>query len=375
MTSPVLILQALCQPESVSTLSLKEWDVLIRQGRRANLLARLTVELQRHDLLDQVPAAPRQHLQSALRMVERQDIALRWEITCLERELQEANTPFILLKGAAYVMAGLPAARGRTFSDVDIMVPKAAIGRVESELMLHGWQGTHHSTYDQRYYRRWMHELPPMRHIRRGTSIDVHHAILPETARIKVNTPELIKSAIPLPGRPNVCILQPTDMVLHSATHLFHEGHFDNGLRDLFDLDSLLRHFGDTPGFWSSLAPRAEVLGLSRPLFYALRYTTRLLHTPVPQSVLEAVAIRGKPSRYVLGLMDRCYEQAFRPHHSSCDMPVAPYARLALYVRSHWIRMPWPRLVAHLTRKALTPPKKPEKEDVPAFARESDDTP
>lgn len=374
MTPPVLILQALRQPASVTTLSLKQWDILIRQGRRANLLARLTVELKRHNLLEQVPAAPRQHLQSALRMVERQDIALRWEITCLERELQEANTPFILLKGAAYVMAGLPAARGRTFSDVDIMVPKATIGRIESELMLHGWQGTHHSAYDQRYYRRWMHELPPMRHIRRGTSIDVHHAILPETARIKVNTPELIKSAIPLPGRLNVCILQPTDMVLHSATHLFHEGHFDNGLRDLFDLDSLLRHFGDTPGFWSSLAPRAEELGLSRPLFYALRYTTQLLHTPVPQSVLEA-ASRGKPSRYVLGLMDRCYEQAFRPHHSSCEMAAAPYARLALYVRSHWIRMPWPRLVAHLLRKALTPPKKPEKEDIPAFARDGDDTP
>ena len=42
---------------------------------------------------------------------------------------------------------------------------------------------THHSAYDQRYYREWMHELPPLLHVRRQTALDVHHAIAPETAR------------------------------------------------------------------------------------------------------------------------------------------------------------------------------------------------
>jgi hypothetical protein len=32
-------------------------------------------------------------------------------------------------------------------------------------------------------------------------------------------------------------------MVLHSATHLFYDGELNHGLRDLVDLDDLLRHF------------------------------------------------------------------------------------------------------------------------------------
>jgi hypothetical protein len=34
--------------------------------------------------------------------------------------------------------------------------------------MLAGWAATHHDAYDQRYYRQWMHELPPMQPYARG---------------------------------------------------------------------------------------------------------------------------------------------------------------------------------------------------------------
>ena len=52
-------------------------------------------------------------------------------------------------------------------------------GAAEAALMLDGWASGHRSAYDQRYYRTWMHELPPMQHIQRGTVLDVHHAIAP----------------------------------------------------------------------------------------------------------------------------------------------------------------------------------------------------
>ncbi|UUZ51357.1 hypothetical protein LP420_18985 [Massilia sp. B-10] len=42
-------------------------------------------------------------------------------------------------------------------------------------------------------------------------------------------------------------------MVIHSATHLFYDGEFDKGLRDLLDLHRLLTEFGATPGFWQVL--------------------------------------------------------------------------------------------------------------------------
>src|SRR5690606_2651387 len=132
-------------------------------------------------------------------------------------------------------------------------------------LMLRGWATTHHNAYDQRYYREWMHELPPMQHVTRQSVLDVHHAILPITARLRSDPAKLLQAAQPVARDPVLKVLAPTDMVLHSATHLFLNEEFSNGLRDLADLDVLLRHFSVDPGFWQKLTMRAGELGLGRP--------------------------------------------------------------------------------------------------------------
>jgi hypothetical protein len=359
MAEADLIVVALGDPGRVASLSLAEWDLLIRQGRRANLLGTLAQRIVRSGLIAGVPRAPRAHLESALKMADRHALSVRWEVRCIADALAGAGVDLILLKGAAYVMAGLPAAAGRTFSDVDILVPKELIGDAESALMIHGWQGSHHDEYDQRYYREWMHEIPPMRHVRRATTIDVHHTILPETARIKVNTAALFDDPLPLAGFDNVHVLKPIDMLLHSATHLFHEGELDNGLRDLVDLDSLFRHFGGDAAFWAGLLPRARELGLSRPLYYALSYSRQILATPMPQEIIDTAATIAPPP-LPRRLMDACYERALRPDHASCEQRGSGLARRALYVRSHWLRMPLPLLIRHLTHKALLRPAKPE---------------
>jgi 3-hydroxyacyl-CoA dehydrogenase len=56
-------------------------------------------------------------------------------------------------------------------------------------------------------------------------------------------------------------------MVLHSATHLFFEGELRHGLRDLVDLDDLVRHFAaQDASFWQRLVARAFEMDLARPL-------------------------------------------------------------------------------------------------------------
>lgn len=353
------IVAALLAPETLGALDESGWDLLIRQGRRANLLGRLAHVLREGGLLEQVPVAPRHHLHSALLMVERQHAAMDWEVECIRDALGGRVQPVILLKGAAYVMAGLPTAHGRTFSDVDILVPRTQLEQTESQLMIHGWQTSHQDPHDQRYYRLWSHEIPPMRHVRRGTTIDVHHAILPVSGRVKVNNAALLASAFPLSRASGLFVLQPVDMLLHSATHLFHEGELGNGLRDLFDLDSLFRHFGSQPAFWEGLPGRAKELGLGRPLYYAIRYTRELLDTPIPGAVVERVRCFAPP--YWVGqIQDACYLRMLRPHHASARSWGSGLAGLALYVRSHWMRMPFVHLILHLAHQVLKRPKSPQ---------------
>lgn len=352
MDSPVLLVSVLTRSKPLAELSIADWSLLISQARSSYLLARLAHHIESCGEHSNLPGQAQAHLLAASLMASRQTSSLEWEIKCLARELLAAGASVALLKGAAYAMLRLPAAQGRVFSDIDVLVPRKKLYEVETELMIHGWIGAPLDDHDQRYYRQWMHEIPPMRHRVRGVTVDIHHTILPETARVKVQTAALFERMQAIPGLDDFQTLCPVDMLLHSATHLFHEGEFTKGTRDLFDLDALLRDFGErVPGFWDDLPVRAASIGLARPLFYALRYTTRLLGTPVP-SVVVARMKDFSPHPIVLRLVDACYERALRPMHRSCDVRGSNVARFLLYVRSHWIRMPLHLLIWHLGRKA-----------------------
>jgi hypothetical protein len=353
-----LVVQALRQPHQLGAFSLAQWDLLLRQSAAANLTATLFHLAEEAGQLAQIPPPAREHLDWARTLGERHRQAVRFELREIGRALAEVGVPLIALKGAAYTADRLPPAPGRLFSDIDILVPKERIGEVEAALMMHGWAAGHHDEYDQRYYREWMHELPPMQHTRRQSLIDVHHAILPETAAVRPDPALLRAAARPAAGEPGWRVLAPADMVLHSAVHLFYDGEFNHGLRDLVDIHRLLLHFGGTPGFWDELPRRAAELQLARPLFYALRYAVRLLGTPVPAATIGA-ADAGRPNRALLALMDALFGRALMPPHASCDDGATPAARFLLYVRGNWLRMPPLLLARHLLHKAFLSPKTP----------------
>jgi hypothetical protein len=358
MTLPRIdtLVEALRHPASLSGLGPGAWDLLVRQGRQADLLARIGACAQAQGHWAQLPLAPRRHLGSAMGLAARQHTELRHEVEEVARALESIGVPVVLLKGAAYTMAGLDASQGRMVSDVDILVPRQRLADVESALMMGGWVSMNRDAYDQRYYRLWMHELPPLKHMTRGTVLDVHHAIMPLTARLKPDSGLLLQRARPVGDDPRIQVLCPPDMVLHSAAHLFHEGDLELGLRGLVDLDALLREFAADAGFWSELLARARKLQLEWPLHQALRYVGMLLHTEVPAEVTQA--LRDSPGVRISGWrqrwMDALFLRALRPAHASASDAWTPPARFLLYLRGHWLRMPPAMLVWHLLHKLVT---------------------
>ena len=351
-----LLARTLRTPDTVTRFSMSEWDILVRQSRAAGLLARLAYLFRRHRLAAAIPAAAQWHFDAAETLADKQRTAVRWELQQLRAALADLDSPLVVLKGAAYVAANLPAAEGRLFNDIDILVPREQLPRAESSLMLAGWHATGLSEYDKRYYRRWMHELPPMQHIQRDTVVDVHHAILPDTARYHPDSAKLRSRAVEVEDLPGVYVLAAEDRILHSATHLFHDGELPHGLRDLTDLDLLLRDAtAADPDFWTRLTARADELQLSRPLFYALRYLNHFLDTPIPDSVNITLA-GSAPNRVTLSLMDGIFTRVLAPTHDSCADGYTPTARLAAFIRAHWLRMPAHLLIPHLFHKAFISP-------------------
>lgn len=334
-------------------LSLDEWADLLGQARSAMMLARLASMLDRNERLSIAPERPKAYLTAAMEAVAGQHVRLKWEIEQIQAALRYVDSPVLLLKGGAYVAAGLPAAAGRTMSDIDLMVRPDRIGEVETALFRAGWLSQERDAYNQRYYRQWMHEIPPLTHVKRGTVIDLHHTITAPTSSFAVDGAKLIAASRPIDAAdPQWRMLQPVDMVLHSAVHLFQEGEFDHGLRDLLDMDWLLQHFVVTePGFWVQLLARAAELRLQVPLHHALHHIERLFGKRVPDVHRAAVAALAPPWPQ-RALMAWLLTRALRPHHPSAAQGGEEFARTMLYLRSHWLRMPLHLLVPHLVRKA-----------------------
>ncbi len=354
MTS--LLVQCLCDPPRTQALDEQQWHELLLQGRHHGLLARLACALQAQGLFDRAPAKARSHMHAARIAALSTQTAVRFEVDRVMRALQGTAAPVVLMKGVAYVVAGLPPAQGRFVGDVDLMLPRAQIEAVEQRLLAAGWACADLDAYDQRYYREWTHEIPPMQHPERDTPVDIHHTIAALTSRVHPDAQAILDACVPVPGT-GLHVMAPADMVLHSAVHLFND-EVAMPLRDLFDLHDLLRHFASQPGFWDTLLVRAQRHGLQRVLYHLLRQTRRQLATPVPPEVMAQVmaAVPGAaPCALLRWCMDRLFDQ-----HFAATLPAGPGAQgmsgtlaaFLLYLRAHALRMPLPLLLRHLTVKA-----------------------
>jgi hypothetical protein len=343
------LLRTLRDPLFPLSLTVPEWQAFLAQARLTRLAGRVAADLEADVSMERLPAAVRPHLIAAARVGRHDARRLRWEVNRVERALRDLDVPIILLKGAAYLMAELPPARGRLAGDLDIMVPEERLEDVHKALLAEGWEEMKPQPYDQEYYRRWMHELAPLRNVQRGFVTDVHHNILPRTSRLGPDPAELWRGAQLLPGS-HLRVLAPEVMVLHSAAHLFYDGDMRLAIRDLADIADLLRFFGEEEGFWLRLVERAARLDLVRPLFYALRYSERLLGVTPPEG-LRAVIGEGAPSAPVMAIMDRLVPCALLPPGAWGGGEQGRLALLLLFIRSHWLRMPPLLLTRHLAHQ------------------------
>lgn len=346
------LLKVLADPALLLRLRAVERDLALRQLRRVKLLGRVANQLRERGLLGEFPQILLDQLASALQIAEARAHLARWELDCLARALRPApGAPAVVLKGCAFLLLGFPNAAGRMLTDVDLMVPLERIAEVEEVLRAQGWESAPLQDYDEHYYRDWAHEIPPLRHAEREMEVDIHHNILMRTARLKPAARLLLQGTVPVEGT-GWTVLGPPDMVLHAMAHLFCSSEQDDALRELVDIDSLLRHFvALDPRFWDLLLERARQLDLTRPAWYALRYCARWLGTPVPESVMRAIdASRPMPPAPLL--MDALLPGALFAENPDQPGHGAALARALLLARAHWIRMPPAMLLTHLARKA-----------------------
>ena len=353
------LVAALVNPASTASLDGDGWSALISVARAEVLLGTLACRLAEADIT--VPPAVASALDAARTAAQQAQVHALWEADMCRRALAPLGIEPVLLKGTAYAAAGLTNAAGRQIGDLDILVRRDRLADVEAALLAAGWEWVKDDPYDQAYYRDHMHELPPLIHRTRDRMIDVHHTILPLTARIRPDAAAMLADAhdLPLPTRfenlhepeefpevpadPSVIppvagcrVLGRFDIVHHCVAHLMADGELDGGLRNLWDFHCLLQEMElRTNGkYVKDLRADAGRHGLHRPFARTARLAHHLFGTPMyvreSLSLLDHLFLRRLLARDDWGRETR------------------PLLRLAFTIRGHLLRMPLPMLIRHL---------------------------
>jgi len=327
-----LLVRALRDPGSIGEC---DWAGLVSAARAEQLIGSLAFRMEGQPVPPRVAAL----FEAARRDAAQARVQALWEAEMARRALAPLGVPMILMKGTAFHAATFDACVGRSVGDLDILVPRPSLPDVEAALLEAGWEHVKDADgYDDAYYRQWMHELPPLIHRTRDRMIDVHHTILPLTARPRPDAAALIADSIVLEN--GLRVLSPADIIVHAAAHLLADGDLAGGLRNLWDIDRLLREFAAAdPGFWSRLEERARLHQLVRPVRRAARLANDLYGTPIPAewrswSPLDALFRARLLARNGWGQERR------------------RALRFGFYLRGHWLRMPPAMLARHLWIKA-----------------------
>ena len=336
-----LILSFFTEPQQfIQNASPAIWTDFLQQARDHGLSARFYYLLQRDNLLSQVPAKVRLHGLSAARYAEKQQHSLYFELRQLEHIFAEADHPCILLKGAAYRALALPVSHGRLFADIDILVPADKLKQVRDKLFFSGFAEGSISEYDRHYYINWSHQNPPLRHFQRGTVIDLHHHIYPTASAKRIDITPLFQQAQRLPGSA-FSVPTITHMFLHAAVHLFYQEETHKLVKDIIDLNALLRAV-EQQQLLAELITQAEQMSVQSALINAVSVLALLFNNTAAQTVLQQSAIT--PQRFVCKLLVSMLQGS----------ALVSYGASALwFIRGHGMKMRWQILLYHSLAKPL----------------------
>jgi Uncharacterised nucleotidyltransferase len=366
----MLLVNALRDPATTVGLDAQGWTTLMAMARAEQLIGTLAHRLNGVEL----PVKVATIMADARTNAEYQRRSALWEAECAARALSDYSGKVVLLKGTAYIAANLKAGEGRHIGDLDIMVARDDLPQVEALLLEKGgWEWVKEDAYDDAYYRDHMHELPPMIHKDRDRMIDVHHTILPLTAKPRPDAAAMLVDASslafrggagggaaigptrerqphpnPSPEGEGLYVLSPPDMIIHSAAHLFADGELAGGLRNLWDIHCLLPEMldevmdGNEPPDPVWVSDEATCRLLARADHHQLR-------PAVERAIRLASHLYGDRSEAVT-LVDRLFIRRLTAR-DGWGRSTRKFTRLIFYIRSHWLRMPPAMLARHLWTK------------------------
>jgi hypothetical protein len=202
--------------------------------------------------------------------------------------LQGSRIEVMALKGAAlaelvYGQIGL-----RTMGDVDLLVRKSDLPRVEA--ILEGMEFQVDESYRTReWYETQHHHIVPYATRDGVLKLDIHHDITTVRSRIRVPVESLWADArtVRIASRP--CLtLSWEHMLLHLALHMADQNRFLGDLRGLCDVAEIVKRCPSCID-WDELVRIARAWGAATQVFFALSVARKAVGAAVPFDVIRQI--------------------------------------------------------------------------------------
>nr|WP_136251711.1 nucleotidyltransferase family protein [Ningiella ruwaisensis] len=333
------------RPESVLDYSPSRLSKAIIVLREQRVLGRYCYRFEQAGVLEKLDERAQRHLNNAMQVALRQKEQVFTEVENLIKTLKSSAEYVIFLKGTAYTMCGASIGEGRIYSDIDLLVPKGDLTNCEQRLAIAGWISQAVNDYDDNYYRKWAHEIPPMAHGQTGTVIDVHHNIVPVISKASPNIQLLTQYKEEI--APNIFVLNAPAQLVHAAIHLFRNEDYRASFRDLTDLYLMMENQPDD--FFEQAIYIASEIGFKKELALALRYVHQLLCLPLPA---KALALAQSQTNIKQSVNDWIFSSVLLPQHDLIEQSHTPLKHTLAMMRGHFLKMPLHILIYHLTVKS-----------------------
>lgn len=339
----------LLAPAKGVSLSPTQWQNAILVLREAKLLAALYHSAIRQSCFEQYPDFAKRHLYSASVYAKRQSDQIRFEAMELRNLLGEIGVTVVFLKGAAYCLKGTLNSQGRICSDLDVLVKQSELEKAEQHLKSNRWVSEQLSDYDEKYYREWAHEVPPLFHVNRATVVDMHHNIyLPVSGR----APNIADFLSGKEKSESGCfVLDPASMLLHCIIHMMLNEDSSSWMRDLYDIYLLADELMDEKQ-WRNLLLLADKTQFKAELIYCLLALRHYCHYDFPSFVSDFIQAQNllKKQRF---FVRHIIISAIAPEHPLVSSTKTRLAKQLVYLRGHWLKMPLPVLLKHFLIKSF----------------------
>jgi hypothetical protein len=270
-------------------LSGSDWDVLIAESGRYGVAPFLYHHLRTFHSHMPIPANVMARLRHIYLQSAGRGMRLYHELGKVLGPLRHANIPVIVLKGAHLAQLVYGNIALRPMGDVDILVHKDDVMRVEAALLGMEFAPAEYNRVIAKDNCEFVYGLP-----NRKLFVEVHWKFLPSMYRFKIDIDELWeRSRQVIIAGVEVSVLCPEDLLLHLCMHTSAKHLFAMGLKPLYDLVETIRYYGKEID-WKQVQLRSQQWGGAKCVYLTFRLARELVEASVPDDLMKTI----KPSDF-----------------------------------------------------------------------------